>query len=265
MWSCSAAQYLPCLSRLGSRSVLVPPAAAGVASWRPACSPPSPSPWQILWRGRHWKPPSWCIIQTETSTLYRQEESHSPRQDTQHQVQHKERANNDERNEVNPVPCGTQGIVGLKFTTFIHSLLHKYNNCLLASRFRTELLSSRCRERPSIPPWWYTGRLWAQQTGCCRTVWCRHWARSRCHCSRTSLDTSSLRRRTPTPTSQQSHCLQKKRIATVKVFCWRIYVGQCLCNEKAATSKVSRETREYYRFHCSRSLKWRDYACLPYV
>jgi len=51
-WRGSAAQYLPCLSRPGSRSGLSPPAAAGGASWRPACSPPAPSLWQILWRGR---------------------------------------------------------------------------------------------------------------------------------------------------------------------------------------------------------------------
>lgn len=30
-----------------------------------------------------------------------------------------------------------------------------------------------------------------------------------------------------------------------------MYVGQCLCKEKAATSKVCRGTREYYTFHCS--------------
>lgn len=58
-----------------------------------------------------------------------------------------------------------------------------------------------------------------------------------------------------------SHCMYSSRLPQLVV----VYVGQCLCNEKAATSKVSRETREYYRFHCSRSLKWRDYACLPYV
>lgn len=30
-----------------------------------------------------------------------------------------------------------------------------------------------------------------------------------------------------------------------------MYVGQCLCNEKAATSKVGRRTRECYTLHCS--------------
>lgn len=37
-----------------------------------------------------------------------------PRQDSQHQVQDKERADDDERDEVEPVPVGAQGIVGLK-------------------------------------------------------------------------------------------------------------------------------------------------------
>lgn len=43
------------------------------------------------------------------------------------------------------------------------------------------------------------------------------------------------------------------------------YVGQCQCNAKATTSKVSGETRECYRFHCSRSLKCFYYALLPYA
>lgn len=41
----------------------------------------------------------------------------SPRQDSQHQVEDKEGANDDERDEVHPVPCGTQGVVGLELTT----------------------------------------------------------------------------------------------------------------------------------------------------
>lgn len=37
-----------------------------------------------------------------------------PRQDAQHQVEHKEGADDDERDEVDPVPHGTQGVVSLK-------------------------------------------------------------------------------------------------------------------------------------------------------
>lgn len=40
-----------------------------------------------------------------------------PRQDTQHQVEHKEGADDDERDEVDPVPHGTQGVVGLEKKT----------------------------------------------------------------------------------------------------------------------------------------------------
>lgn len=43
------------------------------------------------------------------------------------------------------------------------------------------------------------------------------------------------------------------------------YVGQCLCYKKATTSKVSGETAEYYRIHCSSSLKWSYYALFPYA
>lgn len=37
-----------------------------------------------------------------------------PREDSQHQVQDKEGTDDDERDEVEPVPTGTQGIVGLR-------------------------------------------------------------------------------------------------------------------------------------------------------
>lgn len=37
-----------------------------------------------------------------------------PRKDSQHQVEDKEGANDDEGDEVEPVPEGAQGIVGLK-------------------------------------------------------------------------------------------------------------------------------------------------------
>lgn len=40
-----------------------------------------------------------------------------PRQDAQHQVEHKEGADDDERDEVDPVPHGTQGVVSLKKKT----------------------------------------------------------------------------------------------------------------------------------------------------
>lgn len=59
------------------------------------------------------------IRKTDLSISIIQREPGSPRQDTQHQVQDKERANNDERNKVHPVPHGTQGIIGLKHTTHI--------------------------------------------------------------------------------------------------------------------------------------------------
>lgn len=39
---------------------------------------------------------------------------HPPRKDSQHQVEDKERADDDEGDEVEPVPEGAQGIVGLK-------------------------------------------------------------------------------------------------------------------------------------------------------
>lgn len=37
-----------------------------------------------------------------------------PREDSQHQVEDKERSDDDEGDEVEPVPVGAQGIVGLK-------------------------------------------------------------------------------------------------------------------------------------------------------
>lgn len=40
-----------------------------------------------------------------------------PGEDSQHQVQDEERADDDERDEVEPVPVGAQGIVGLKHQT----------------------------------------------------------------------------------------------------------------------------------------------------
>lgn len=90
----------------------------------------------------------------------------------------------------------------------------------LRVHFQAECFCSRYRGQPSIPPWWYTGRRWEQQTGCCRTVWCRHWARSRYRCSRTSQDTSSHRTQMPALTSRQSHCLQARNINVTAPIYW---------------------------------------------
>lgn len=94
-----------------------------------------------------------------------------------------------------------------------HLLLHQ-NTFIYVCAFGpcwAEVLRSRYRERPSTPPWWCTGKQWAQQTGCCRTAWCRRWGRSRCRCTRSWTDTFWLRRRTPTLTSPQFRFLQTRR------------------------------------------------------
>lgn len=197
-----AAQYLPCLSRLGSRWVRAPPAAAAGASWRPACSPPALSPWQILYKGKHWRLPP-----LQHGTYGWKSDADWPRQDAQHQVEHEEGADDDERNEVDPIPRGTQGVVGLGINK------KTQRSSVVDAGYaisRAERLRSRYRGQPSIPPWWCTGKRWARQTGCCRTAWCRRWGRSRYRCTRNSSGTSSLRRQTPALTSPPSRFLKRQ-------------------------------------------------------
>lgn len=204
-----AAQYLPCLSRLGSRWVRAPPAAAAGASWRPACSPPALSPWQILCKGKA----------LEVATM-----------------QHGNRWMKQLRwltPTGRPAPGWAQRRSRWWWEGWSRSSstwdprrrwsekrLKTQRSSVVVARHDgsgAERLRSRYRGQPSIPPWWCTGKPWARQRGCCRTAWCRRWGRSRCRCTHNWSGTSSPRMRTPALTSPPSRSLKKQDMNTVVI------------------------------------------------
>lgn len=61
---------------------------------------------------------SYSIIQSPVQKIFTYKLTSLPRQDSQNQVQDKKWANNDERDEVHPIPRNTQCIISLRFITY---------------------------------------------------------------------------------------------------------------------------------------------------